>query len=105
MSRSRYRLIPACYVLLTLTTAARAEPPEPARTDLYGDPLPPGAVLRLGTVRWRHDNTVRALRFSDDGKTVLSGAGGALYCWDRPTGRLLWRLGGGKERASAVVLS
>src|SRR5436305_8241111 len=40
-----------------IATAGQAEPPRPApepRRDLYGDPLPPEALARLGTIRWRH---------------------------------------------------
>lgn len=63
---------------------------ESARTDLYGDPLPPGAVARLGTMRLRH---ARAdVVFSKDGKQLIScGCDGELRGWDVATGKLLRR--------------
>jgi WD40 repeat protein len=64
-------------------------------TDLYGDPLPSGAVARLGTVRLRTtDGGPRYVAFSPDGKTVVSpsAAGWSLDVWDTADGRLLRRL-------------
>ena len=40
------------------------------RRDLYGDPLPDGAVARLGTLRWRAAKGVEALAFAPDGNTI-----------------------------------
>jgi WD40 repeat protein len=49
--------------------------------------LPPGAVARLGTTRFR--STARALAISADGKTFLTVAGGrTVGIWDTATGKL-----------------
>ncbi|HKS16136.1 MAG TPA: WD40 repeat domain-containing protein [Planctomycetota bacterium] len=55
--------------------------PKP-RVDLAGDPLPEGAVCRLGTRRWRTPGRVWSLAFGKDGKTLLVGAGTSLLSWD-----------------------
>src|SRR2546422_11456240 len=69
---------------------AQAKPSNEAtkpRTDLYGDPLPPGAVARLGSLRLRHYG-LNDLVFSADGKTLVStGADRVVRFWDVGTGK------------------
>src|SRR6516165_1444920 len=62
-----------------------------AGQDRYGDPLPEGAVARLGSVRFRSpDGEVSGLHFSADGKTLLTvGRDANLRPWETSTGRLL----------------
>lgn len=65
----------------------------PVRQDLAGDPLPPGAIARLGTVRLRHGEVVLTVAFSPDGKTLASaGMDSVLRLWETATGRLLHAL-------------
>ena len=61
-----------------------AQAPPPGK-DLYGDPLPPGTVARLGTVRFRHPG-LRFVRFSADGKTLWSGGSDGFRQWDLKKG-------------------
>jgi RNA polymerase sigma factor (sigma-70 family) len=59
------------------------------RTDLYGDPLPPGAVARLGTERFRHGNYNKHIAWVPGASVVVSGEGQSLRFWDPATGKLL----------------
>jgi WD40 repeat protein len=91
--------------LLALLTApgipceARAEGPpdrpggEAARTDLYGDPLPPGVVARLGTIRFRGAESLHSLAFTPDGKFLVAGSDRGADVLEAATGRPLRRLG------------
>lgn len=56
----------------------RTEAGKKPGTDAFGDPLPPGAVARLGTVRLRHGTGVSFLGFTADGKTIIYGGGGGV---------------------------
>src|SRR5262245_21415211 len=71
------------------TTVASAQPkgtPAP-RMDLYGDPLPDGAIARLGSIRLRHAGLSDYV-FLDGGRTLLSaGSDRILRFWDVDSGR------------------
>jgi WD40 repeat protein len=58
------------------------------RVDAYGDPLPAGAVARLGTMRLRLRGQNEILGFSADGKSILAiRDGSGLYLLDSATAR------------------
>jgi RNA polymerase sigma factor (sigma-70 family) len=74
------------------TVAATDDKPLPVekRVDLYGDPLPDGAVMRLGTLQRR---TVGAkIAVTEDGKSIVGLRHPRhLYIWDAATGELRQR--------------
>ncbi|HLN32722.1 MAG TPA: sigma-70 family RNA polymerase sigma factor [Gemmataceae bacterium] len=74
----------------------------PARIDRYGDPLPAGALARLGTVRLRQGEGIQSVDFSPDGKTLASTAGTKFVSlWDRSTGKEIQRI----QEASGKTLA
>ncbi|KAF0243592.1 MAG: WD-40 repeat-containing [Planctomycetota bacterium] len=67
-------------------------PERGAARDLYGDPLPPRAIARLGSARLRHGNPVTALAFSRNGRIVVAAdMWSTITAWEMATGRELWR--------------
>ena len=48
---------------------------QPPRTDRYGDPLPPGAAMRLGTVRFRQAPFIKHIVYSPDGQLIVTDSG------------------------------
>jgi WD40 repeat protein len=95
----------ACYavaLLLLSSVAGDAHGQTPAKLDVHGDPLPAGAIARLGTVRWRHADGASFVAFLPDGKSVLSAGGdGMARIWDVASGKELRRFGTGRAFATA----
>jgi WD40 repeat protein len=90
-------------LLFSLAGPVRAETPlgakrgtplvaEAGHGDRYGDPLPEGAIARLGTVRFRTGTEwIHSLRFSPDGR--------ALVLIDPSCQGRIWQAATGKEEA------
>src|SRR5437870_5077098 len=76
------------FVLFAGTAACGQGP----RTDFHGDPLPPSAVARLGTMRLRHSDP-DDLTFSKSGKRLYSFSkeDSVLCVWDALSGKLVER--------------
>jgi RNA polymerase sigma factor (sigma-70 family) len=71
--------------------AALADKEGPARVDRHGDPLPPGALFRFGSVRMRYAGVIRNSALSPDGKTLATAAPGSVALWDLAAGKPLRR--------------
>jgi WD40 repeat protein len=60
-----------------------------ALTDRDGNPLPAGAVARLGRLRLRHGGDIEAIAYSPNNRLLASAGSRKLKLWEAATGRLL----------------
>ncbi len=72
-------------------TAEKSDPkPAPAKMD---SPAPsPDLAQRLGTTRFRAEQTIGDARFSADGKRIVGHAGGTIYVWDAVEGTIVRKI-------------
>lgn len=110
LNHSGPRLAPSLLVgamlLASLPIARSADPPKSGRIDSSGDPLPEGALARLGSTRFRHAGTITCLAFAPDGKSVATGSVDVtIRLWDRKTGEELRRFDGHRGGVTAIAFS
>jgi RNA polymerase sigma factor (sigma-70 family) len=86
-------------------TQPAPEKPNQPRLDLYGDPLPPRAVRRLGTVRFRHGQQIYSVAYSPDGKLIASGSLGSIRLWEAVSGKPVAVLSGYKKHVFSLKFS
>src|SRR6185369_6418671 len=99
----RVLLLPSL-VVLTAGVATSQETLPPA--DRFGNPLPPGAVARLGDARFRHGGGVRKVVYTPDGRTLVTlGNDGLIQLWDAATGHERRRLQGQGAAARALAVA
>jgi WD40 repeat protein len=103
----RITIVLGLLALCPLGYIGPAEPP--ARTDLYGDPLPEGAIARLGTLRLCQGGRQPAIMaYSPDGRWLAACSfdqNSPIRIWDTATGKELRTLPGHKRVIGALRFS
>jgi len=83
--------------LVTLACLVPSQEKPAGPVDAYGDPLPEGAVARLGTTRLRGGHA-EGVAFSLDGRVLAScGYGPTANLWDPATGREILQVSSAKR--------
>jgi WD40 repeat protein len=104
---------------LLLASPVFAVSPPPVRRDHLGDPLPPGAVARLGTLRLWHGEPITAVAISPDGRMIASSSDLALddpadgvensfsriFLWEARSGKQLREIRFPIERVGSLAFS
>lgn len=78
----KMRLMFGALVLVTIATEVSAQ----EKRDRYGDPLPSGAIGRLGTIRFRQVDSAFSAAISSDQKRLATVSQHAFIVWDMATG-------------------
>ena len=102
--RSFTRLPSFAFLFLALVAAVRGD--EPARKDALGDPLPDGALMHLGTERFRVSPYGRIVRLSPDGKLIaVAGQMTTIRLVDAANGSELRRIPLDQPNMSGMVFT
>src|SRR2546423_1708699 len=92
-------------LILALGMAVYGDEKSTQRTDQHGDPLPSGAVARIGTTRFWHGSDGSEILFAPDGKELISiCSDGLIHVTDFATGKDL-RLLDPEVRGSRRVIA
>jgi RNA polymerase sigma factor (sigma-70 family) len=75
-----------------IAEAPRVQERASQAVDAHGDPLPLGASIRLGTVRFRVPGEVDVVTLAPDGKSLAVSSNGGLFFMDAATGKRIGRL-------------
>src|SRR5438105_3726381 len=103
-----WRTLPGLVLIVGLlpVDALQGQPPPGLKADAFGDPLPAGALARIGTTRLRHQGAIAALAWSHDGTRLASAGHDKTVCfWDAGTGKLVRRFDGHGGAVFALALS
>jgi WD40 repeat protein len=81
-----------------------AKPAAGARVDRYGDPLPAGALVRIGTVRSREASLVKSICVSPDGKVLVSiDFANTARVWDLTSGKEVRQFPTGNDQLPVIT--
>jgi WD40 repeat protein len=90
----------------TSVAEARPDPLKQARIDRQGDPLPAGALARLGSVRFRHCYELKSIVFGPLDRTLFAaGSDGMIRVWDASTGNESPGFAGHKGAINRLAIS
>jgi WD40 repeat protein len=102
----------ACFLLIPSATgwaqsgSAAKTPANASRPDLYGDPLPPDALARFGTIRFRSGSSFGFAVLSPDGKLVaVNGDADSIRLLDSRTGTIVRKTPVRRPRSMGAAFS
>jgi len=95
MWRRRFCLLAVCALILSIPESPLCgQDTSPARLDADGEPLPEGALARLGTLRWRNGHNLSFIAFAESGQQLLTSCGdGIIHVCDVSSGKELRQFG------------